>query len=120
MVVKESDGVNKLYHYTNDKGLNGILESGQPNPSIKAFNPKDARYGNGQYLSDVVPGEKTLGQLSYKFLNVPWSGKKFTNYIEIDVSGLNMIKGREGVYLIPNEGPLDITNRIISHGKSTK
>lgn len=31
-----------------------------------------------------------------------------------------MIKGRDGVYLIPNEGPLDITNRIINYGKSTK
>lgn len=120
MVVKESDGVSKLYHYTNDKGLDGILESGQINPSIKALNPKDARYGNGQYLSDIVPGENTLGQISHKLLNVPWAGKKFTNYIEIDVNGLNMIKGRDGVYLIPNEGPLVITNRIINYGKVTK
>ncbi len=120
MVVKEGEGINTLYHYTNDKGLNGILESGKLNPSIKALNPKDARYTNGQYLSDVVPGENTLGQLSYKFLRTPWGGKRFTNYLEIDVRGLNIIKGRDGVYAIPNEGPLDISNRIINYGKSTK
>jgi hypothetical protein len=34
----------------------------------------------------------------------------------IDVSGLNVIKGRAGVFLIPNEGPLDLTGRIVSSG----
>ncbi|MEI5906972.1 HYD1 signature containing ADP-ribosyltransferase family protein [Bacillus spongiae] len=120
MLVKENNGISKLYHYTNEKGLNGILESGKLNPSTKTLNPKDVRYTNGQYLTDVVPGEKTLGQLSYTFLRTPWGGKRFTNYLEIDVSGLNIIKGRDGVYAIPNEGALDISNRIINYGKSTK
>ena len=29
-----------LYHYTNEKGMNGIVESEQLNPSLKANNPK--------------------------------------------------------------------------------
>ncbi len=42
-----------LYHYTNEKGMNGIVESKKLNPSLKANNPKDARYGDGQYLFDI-------------------------------------------------------------------
>lgn len=41
---------------------------------------------------------------------------KFTHYIEINVSGLNIIKGRNGVYVILNEEALDLTGRIISTG----
>src|SRR5450830_747078 len=37
----------RLYHYTNEAGLNGILDSGQLNPSLKALNPNDVRYDNG-------------------------------------------------------------------------
>jgi hypothetical protein len=43
--------------------------------------------------------------------------EKFTHYLEINPDGLNVIKGRSGVYVIPNEVPLDLNNRIISSGK---
>jgi filamentous hemagglutinin len=36
--------------------------------------------------------------------------------VEIDVSGLNVIEGRPGVIVIPNEGSLDLTGRIVSSG----
>jgi hypothetical protein len=39
-----------------------------------------------------------------------------TQFVEIDVRGLNVVKGRPGVFLIPNEGPLDLTGRIASWG----
>ena len=107
---------NTLYHYTNEKGMNGIVDSNQLNPSLKANNPKDARYGNGQYLSDITPDSVTPGQLGKKFINVP-NQYKYTNYVEIDVSELDVVKGRDGVFVIPNEVPLDLTNRIISFGK---
>lgn len=96
--------------------MNGIVESNKLNPSLKANNPKDARYGNGQYLSDITPDSVTPAQLGKKFLNVP-NKYKYTNYVEIDITGLNVIKGRDGVYVIPNETALDLTNRIISTGK---
>ncbi|EXU74362.1 hypothetical protein BG55_17225 [Erwinia mallotivora] len=47
-----------LYHYTHNNGLDGILTSKKLNPSLKANNPKNARYGDGQYLSDVKHGTK--------------------------------------------------------------
>jgi len=84
--------------------------------STRAANPRDARYGNGQYLSDIVPGTLRPGQLSRAFLGHPFSGRRFTHYVEIDVTGLNVVKGRDGVFVIPNEGPLDILGRIVGWG----
>ena len=108
-----------LYHYTNEKGLNGILESNKLIPSLKANNHKDARYGDGQYLSDIIPETTKPTSLAAKFIRVP-NKYKYTNFVEIDVKGLEVVKGRSGVYVIPNEGPLDITGRIIRSGKVGK
>ncbi|MCD7438851.1 DUF6531 domain-containing protein [Streptomyces lincolnensis] len=109
-----------LYHFTNEKGYNGILESAQLHPSLKEYNPKDARFGDGQYLSDIKPGTKTPGQLSYAFVRVPWAGHKFSHYIEIDVRGLEVYRSveRPDVYVISNQDPLDLAGRIVGHGKS--
>ncbi|MDG4831587.1 HYD1 signature containing ADP-ribosyltransferase family protein [Solwaraspora sp. WMMD1047] len=107
-----------LYHYTDKRGHDAILASGELRPSLKANNPKDARYGDGQYLTDIKPGTKTLGQLSAAFLRVPWAGRKFTHYIEIDVRGLEVVQGRPGVFVVPNSGPLDLTGRIVSSGRN--
>ncbi|WP_202948737.1 HYD1 signature containing ADP-ribosyltransferase family protein, partial [Chromobacterium haemolyticum] len=45
-------------------------------------------------------------------------GKKTSNYIAIDTTGLNVQKGRDGVYVIPNDKPLDIKGRVVNHGKN--
>jgi hypothetical protein len=107
-----------LFHYTTEEGMNGILESGQLNPSLKALNPKDAFYGDGQYLTDIIPGTSTPGQLSKAFINNPWQGAKFSNFVEIDTTGLNIVQGRDGVFLVPGSGPLDISGRIMSFGEA--
>ena len=104
-----------LYHYTNEKGMNGIVDSNQLNPSLKANNPKDARYGDGQYLSDVKPDTQTPVGLAKLFINVP-NKYKYTHYVEIDVTDLDVIKGRDGVFVIPNDSPFDLTDRIIGTG----
>ncbi|QOK94926.1 hypothetical protein HF908_23425 (plasmid) [Ralstonia pseudosolanacearum] len=108
-----------MYHYTNEAGMTGILESGVLRPSLKALNPNDVRYGNGQYLSDLVPGTLTPAQLSRNFINNPFQGARYTNFVAIDVSGLNVIMGRPGVFVVPNEIPLNINGRIIDSGKVT-
>jgi len=40
--VKSGKKTDTLYHYTNEKEMNGIVDSKQLNPSLKANNPKDA------------------------------------------------------------------------------
>ncbi len=105
-----------LYHYTTEKGLEGIKISGTLSPSLKAINPKDVRYGEGQYLSDIVPGTKTPGQLSYAFLNDPRGWRRFTHYVEIDVTGLTVVEGRPGVLVVPNIKDLSLAGRIVGSG----
>ncbi|MGO8999383.1 MAG: HYD1 signature containing ADP-ribosyltransferase family protein [Polyangiaceae bacterium] len=113
---EEAPGAQTLFHYTTEEGMNGILETEQLNPSLKALNPADARYGNGQYLSDIIPGSMTPAQLSRQFLGMPFQGSRFTNWVEIDVSDLDVVEGRPGVFVIPNEGPLDLAGRIVGSG----
>ena len=108
-----------LYHYTNEKGMNGIVDSKQLNSSLKESNFKDARYGNGQYLSDITPDSKSPAQLSKEFINVP-NKYKYTNCVEINVDGLNVVKGRDNVFVVPNESPLDLSNRIVNWGQVNK
>jgi RHS repeat-associated protein len=112
-----SDIPPKLYHYTSEAGMKGILESETLNPSLKALNPNDVRYGNGQYLSDIAPGTMTPAQLSRAFINNPFQGARYTNFIEINTANLNVIQGRPGVYVIPNEVPLDLSGRITNSGQ---
>ncbi len=109
-----------LYHYTTKTGMRGILESQQINPSIKELAVKDARMGSGQYLTDIIPGSRTKGQISYALFGIPWNTRKVSNYIEISTSNLNLLKGREGIYYVPSTSALDLTNRIISYGETGK
>ncbi|MHA6194719.1 HYD1 signature containing ADP-ribosyltransferase family protein [Pseudomonas wadenswilerensis] len=113
-----TDGMpSRLYHYTDEIGMVGIVDSQVMNPSLKAVNPNDVRYGNGQYFSNITPGSKTPAQLSRAFINNPFQGKRFSNYVEIDTMGLYVVKGRDGVYVIPNETPLDLRGRITGNGR---
>jgi len=46
----------KVFHrYTSEEGHVGILQSRTIRPSLGANNPKDACFGDGQYLSDIPP-----------------------------------------------------------------
>ena len=105
-----------LYHYTDEAGLKGITESKELRPSLQANNPKDVRYGEGQYLSDFAPGKKTPAQLSREFLGQPFQGRRFTHYVEVDVTGLEVVQGRNGVFVVPGNKPLDLTGRIVGSG----
>ncbi len=111
-------GVRSLFHYTDEAGQSGILGSQRLNPSLRSINPADARYGNGQYLSDIAPGTYSNASLSSRFIRNPYQGARFSHYVEVDVSGLNVVEGRPGVFVVPNEGPLDLSGRILGWGKN--
>ena len=107
-----------LHHYTTEAGLAAILKSKTILPSLKANNIKDARFGDGQYLSDVPPGSKRPGQLSSLFFKTPWAGRRFAYYVSIDTAGLNPVYGRPGVWVVLNSKPLDISKRLVGSGKN--
>jgi len=107
-----------LCHYTSAAGLAGILATQQILPSLKANNPNDARYGDGQYFSDIPPGSRSNAQLAREFLGRPFPAAKFSHYVCIDVSGLEVVKGRDHVYVVPNEVPLNIAGRVYASGSN--
>jgi RHS repeat-associated protein len=109
-------GGRTLFHYTDEAGMKGIVDTGQLNPSLRRLNPTDVRYGDGQYLSDISPGTKTSAQLSRAFLGQPFQGQRFTHFVEIDVDGLNVVEGRANVFVVPGQEPLDLTGRVVSFG----
>ena len=71
-------------------------------------------------MSDISPGTKTNAQLSREFIGIPFQGRNFKNYIKIDVTGLPLKKGRDGVFVVPNNTPLNLKNRIIDTGSNEK
>ncbi|WP_432030824.1 HYD1 signature containing ADP-ribosyltransferase family protein [Streptomyces sp. 1222.5] len=107
-----------LHHYTNEAGHDGILASQELRPSTQAANPNDAKFGDGQYLTDIAPGTKRPGQLSAAFYRVPWLGNKVSHYVSVDVRGLDVRQGRPGVFCILNGKPLDLTGRIVGSGRN--
>ena len=105
-----------LYHYTSAEGLRAILAAGLLQPSTAARNPADARYGDGQYLTDIPPGTMTPAQLSARFIRNPYQGRRFTHYLAINVTGLTVLQGRPHVFVVPNSQALDLTGRLLASG----
>lgn len=96
--------------------MTGIVESKKLNPSLKANNPNDCFYGEGQYLSDIVPGTKSPAKLSRSFIHNPFQGAEYDYYVEIDVTDLDVVYGRDNVFVILNQEPLDLMDRIVYYG----
>jgi hypothetical protein len=117
-ILSEAEKPLTLYHYTTEKGMNGILTEGKINASTKALKPKDARMGDGVYLSDIKPGTKNNAQLSKAFYNTQFQGNKLTNYVEISTKGLQVQQNidRPNVYFIANSTAVKI--EAVSFGKN--
>ncbi len=105
-----------LYHYTNEAGVNGIVTSGELRPSLWRVGTKDVRYGNGQYLTNIVPGTMSPAKVARQLIGRP-NKYKFTHFVEVDVFGLRVIQGRDGVFVVPGSNPLNISGRVLSNGK---
>ena len=54
------------------------MESGKILPSIGKVH---ARYGNGQYFTDLKASDYTAGQIIRRLYRVPWNTKSITNYM---------------------------------------
>src|SRR5437764_12997381 len=96
-----------LFHYTDRAGHDGIRASRQLLPSTKARNPREARHGDGQYLTDIRPGTMSGARLSRALRGNPFQGRRFTHYVEIDVTGLQVVMGAAQGNVVPNGQPPD-------------
>jgi hypothetical protein len=91
------------------------MQSETLNPSIGL---KNARYGEGQYLTNLEAKDYTAGQISRRLYGVPWNTAKVEYFIKIDVSGLNVIQNNSYNFLISGKNPLNLQGRIIESGLS--
>lgn len=107
-----------LFHYTNETGYRGILASGEIRPSLQSNQQKDARYGDGQYFTDLLPRRQAPEVLAQYLLLSPQHAYRFTHFIQITVAGLDLlqVKGREHVFFVPNQNMLEIDGRLVSSG----
>ncbi|PWB29854.1 hypothetical protein DCO49_00350 [Stenotrophomonas sp. SPM] len=64
-----------------------------------------------------VPGTKTPSQLSREFLGQLFRRSRSVHCIEVDVSDLAAIKGREGVSVVSDDLPLDLNGQLIGNGE---
>ena len=104
-----------LIHYTNKEGYQQILETEKLNPSVGI---KNARYGEGQYFTNLEPKDYTAGQISRKLYVVPWNTSKLQYYIKIDMKGLNPIQNNPHNFLVPGNNSLPLHGRILDSGVS--
>ncbi len=104
-----------LIHYTSKEGYQQILETEKLNPSVGI---KNARYGEGQYFTNLEPKDYTAGQISRKLYGVPWNTSKLQYYIKIDMKGLNPIQNNPHNFLVPGNNSLPLHGRILDSGVS--
>lgn len=77
---------------------------------------KNERHGAGQYFTDLTSGY-TSGQISRRLLGVPWNSKKLTHFIDVDMSGLKVIKNARHNFLVPGTNSLPLGGRIVNWTK---
>ena len=103
----------ELIHYTSKDCYIEIMKTKELKPSV-GF--KHARYGNGQYFTDLEPANFTMGQVSRKLYGIPWVRNKLQYFIKIDATGLNIIQNIPHNFLLPGNNSLNLQNRIIDSG----
>lgn len=85
------------------------MKDGKINPSTIFKNPKDAKMGDGVYLTNIKPGTKTNAKLGLTFKSVP-NQNLFTNYVKVSTKGLKVQQNvaRPNVFYVANSTPLKI------------
>lgn len=51
--------------------------------ALKVYNPNDARFGDVQYLSDILPSNKTPAQLSRRFIGNSFQWKNIITMLKL-------------------------------------
>ncbi|MEU4240265.1 HYD1 signature containing ADP-ribosyltransferase family protein [Actinoplanes sp. NPDC026619] len=103
---------NSLYHYTDEDGMNGIVKSGE----IRQSTGENARFGDGQYFSDVRPGSMPLYKMSELFFRTSKKADRITHYVEISVRSLDVQEPRPHTMVVLNSGNLNVRGLMIAAG----
>ncbi len=135
ITTTENDPDNiKLYHYTDSEEK--ILSIIKTKMLRASFGEKNARFGSGQYFTDIAPWQilaNTLaempsdidpidgyhmskGQAARELFGDSRKWRSLNYYIEVDLSGMPIQNPRPNVYYLPNTEPLNLEGRIQSYG----
>jgi hypothetical protein len=109
---------NSLYHYGTVDKIAFILSTQVIPASSAVSDPDRARYGDGVYFTDIVPGSMTKGQIARRLYGSPHLGNQahVAEWVLIDLSGLTVIYNAPYNYMVPVVGGLPVQGRIISFG----
>ena len=102
-----------LTHYTSSNRLGEILESAR---LFASKGVKNARYGPGQYFTDLVPGDLTKWQIARRLFGTPKVGRKMEAFLQVDVSDLPIMQVAPHIFLLEGENSLDLLGRILNSG----
>jgi RHS repeat-associated protein len=121
-------GPSRLFHYTDEAGFEGINSSITLNASM----PPRAKYGSGQYLTDVPPeqlfwgtkaeaarqGKMAVSELSFYLHGYSARTHMMTYYVEVDVSDLVVENPAPHIFVVPGENPLGLKGRLRGGGST--
>jgi len=126
-------GLIVLYHYTDEAGMNGILKSNEIWPSTE---PKNTKFGKGQYFSNIPPSKVagqtlkdlsaadkaadkiSLGQLANVLYHDARRMSTVTHFVAVDIDDSLVKFCRDGTFVILNEDNLPVKGKIKDHGET--
>ena len=105
-----------LYHYTDNRGIDGISQSGRINPSTDTS--RDARLGRGVYFTDKPPGT-SRGEVLHNNYGPAGYGMqdRAQNYVRVEKNDLPGVRhenvGGRNIYVYPGTVELKQTDHKI-------
>ena len=103
-----------VWHYTSEDALNDIKKTKQFSPSF--FKPTDTTYGQGWYVTDLVPSTPILELCDYLWTDRSQiSQEKTKAYIKLEIDDNYLVYCREHVYLLRLES---VNSSVLDIGKT--
>jgi len=103
-----------VWHYTSENALNDIKKTKQFSPSF--FKPTDTTYGQGWYVTDLVPSTPILELCDYLWTDRSQiSQEKTKAYIKLEIDDNYLVYCREHVYLLRLES---VNSSVLDIGKT--
>ena len=103
-----------VWHYTSEDALNDIKKTKQFSPSF--FKPTDTTYGQGWYVTDLVPSTPILELCDYLWTDRSQiSQEKTKAYIKLEIDDNYLVYCREHVYLLRLES---VNSNVLDIGKT--
>ena len=99
-----------------------IISSGEVRPVARALlSPPQPQYSPQlPPLRSVKLLDQVRERIRYlhRFFGMPFAGRRFTHCVSIDTKGLDVVFGRQRVFVVKNSVPPDISKRLVANGEN--